>query len=143
MCAEQVQDAAVVCRHCGSTIGALAPEAAMAGAAAGASPGTATPWPQQRPYPGGMPVARTNGMAIASLVCGLLWFWGVGSILGIVFGHVAKNQIRASGGREGGRGMATAGQVLGWLGVATAIIVTIVVIVAANSADSYDCYPYC
>jgi hypothetical protein len=79
-------------------------------------------------------------MAIASFVCGLLWLWGIGAILGIVFGHIAKSQIRASGERDGGRGLATAGQVLGWLGIVGAVIITIVVIAAANSAD---CYPYC
>ena len=36
----------------------------------------------------------------------------------MVVGGNAKKQIDASGGREGGRGMATAGVVLGWVSVA-------------------------
>jgi hypothetical protein len=38
-------------------------------------------------------------------------------ILAIIFGFVAKSQIRQSGGTQGGDGMATAGIVLGvlWL----------------------------
>jgi hypothetical protein len=51
--------------------------------------------------------------AIASMVLGILWICWIGSILALVFGYMAKNQIDASGGLEGGRGMAVAGIVLG------------------------------
>ncbi|MGY1683586.1 DUF4190 domain-containing protein [Geodermatophilus sp. SYSU D01176] len=64
------------------------------------------------PYP---PPQRTNGMAIASMVLGILWLYWIGSILALVFGYVAKQQIRERG--ETGGGMATAGIVLGWVGV--------------------------
>jgi Domain of unknown function (DUF4190) len=59
--------------------------------------------------------ARTNGMAVASMVLGILWLWWLGSILALVFGYVAKRQISERG--EGGGGMATAEIVLGWIGV--------------------------
>jgi hypothetical protein len=42
----------------------------------------------------------------------------MGSILALVFGYVAKKQIDRSGSRQTGRGMAVAGIVLGWVGVA-------------------------
>lgn len=58
---------------------------------------------------------RTNGMAIASMVLGILWLWWIGSVLALVFGYVAKSQIRDR--NELGGGMATAGIVLGWVGV--------------------------
>ena len=61
---------------------------------------------------------RTNGMAIAAMVLGIVWIYGIGSILALVFGYSAKRQIDGSGGRESGRGMAVAGIVLGWVGVA-------------------------
>jgi hypothetical protein len=72
------------------------------------------------PYgaPAGYPYAvqqRTNGMAVASLVLGILWIYWIGSVLALVFGYIAKNQIRQRG--ESGGGMATAGIVLGWIGV--------------------------
>ena len=54
-------------------------------------------------------------MAIASMVLGILWLYWIGSILALVFGYVAKKQIRERG--EAGGGMATAGIVLGWIGV--------------------------
>lgn len=61
----------------------------------------------------------TNGYAIASLVLGIVWLWWLGSVLALVFGYTARNQIIASGGRQTGEGLAIAGIVLGWIGVAT------------------------
>lgn len=77
------------------------------------------PYGQQygQPY-GGYPYAppqRTNGMAIASMVLGILWLYWIGSVLALVFGYIAKRQIQERG--EAGGGMATAGIVLGWVGV--------------------------
>jgi hypothetical protein len=68
-----------------------------------------------QPVPLVQPV-KTNGLAIASLVLGILWIWWVGSALALVFGYAAKNQIDLSGGTQGGRGLAIAGIVLGWVG---------------------------
>lgn len=64
----------------------------------------------------------TNGFAIASMVLGILWLYWVGSILALIFGYKAKRDIAASGEKQAGAGMATAGIVLGWIGVATFII---------------------
>lgn len=74
----------------------------------------------------------TNGFAVASLVLGIVWIMGVGSILALVFGYVAKGQIDTSGGRQTGRGMAIAGIVLGWIGVAL-LLVMIALMVAGVS----------
>lgn len=60
---------------------------------------------------------RTNGMAIASMVLGILWLYWIGSVLALVFGYVAKRQIAESRGTQDGGGMATAGIVLGWIGI--------------------------
>ena len=60
---------------------------------------------------------KTNGMAIASLVLGILWICWVGSILALVLGYVGKKQIDNSQGTEGGRGLAIAGITLGWIGI--------------------------
>lgn len=60
---------------------------------------------------------ETNGFAIASLVLGIVWLWGLGSVLALVFGYLAKSQIDESRGAQGGRGLAVAGIVLGWVGV--------------------------
>ena len=66
-------------------------------------------------YPGYPMPGPTNGFAIASLVLGILWIWWVGSILALIFGYVARKQIRER--NEGGSGLAIAGIVLGWVGV--------------------------
>ncbi|RXZ88350.1 DUF4190 domain-containing protein [Agromyces atrinae] len=54
---------------------------------------------------------RTNVLAILALVFGVIG----GSVLAVVFGHVALGQIRRSG--DAGRGLALAGLVLGYLGI--------------------------
>lgn len=69
-----------------------------------------TPWAQ--------PPARINGLAIASMVLGIVWIYGIGAALALIFGYRARRQIQASGGAESGGGMATAGIVLGWVGLA-------------------------
>lgn len=71
--------------------------------------------------------ARTNGLAIASLVvslCGLLFC--LSAPVGAVLGHVARGQIRERG--ENGDGLALAGIIVGWLLTATACCVIGIVI---------------
>ena len=80
-----------------------------------------------------VPATKTNGFSIASLVLGIIWIYWIGSILALVFGYVAKSQIDRSGGLQSGRGMAIAGIVLGWIGVATLILVIALVIIGVSS----------
>jgi hypothetical protein len=57
---------------------------------------------------------QTSPLAIASMVCGMVALvLGPLAILAIVFGHIARRQVRRTG--EGGRGMATAGLILGYM----------------------------
>jgi hypothetical protein len=76
---------------------------------------------QPVPYrPGSYPVptgARTNSMAVASMVCGIgqIFFWFLAGVPAIVFGHIARRQIRETG--EAGDGMALAGLIMGYVGV--------------------------
>jgi hypothetical protein len=68
---------------------------------------------------------QTSSSAIVSLIAGVLaWLgiFGLGGIVAVIFGHVAKNEIRQSGGRIGGDGLATAGLILGYANIAVAII---------------------
>jgi hypothetical protein len=60
---------------------------------------------------------KVSGLAIASLVLGVLWICGLGSILAVVFGTVSISQINRSEGRTSGKGLAIAGLVLGILGL--------------------------
>lgn len=56
---------------------------------------------------------RVSGLAVASMVLGILWIFGIGSVLAIIFGGVAMYQIRRSRGQLFGTGMAVAGLTLG------------------------------
>lgn len=75
-------------------------------------------------------------MAIASLVLGIVWIWGLGSLLALIFGIIGKNQIDASNGTQGGRGMAIAGIVLGIVGLAGLVVFMIIILAAGSSAES-------
>jgi len=73
---------------------------------------------------------RTSGLAIASLVCGILGFLCLPvSIAGVICGHLALSGISKSQGQLTGRGMAIAGLTCSYLkgavfllGIVTAII---------------------
>lgn len=69
-------------------------------------------------------VRRTNPLAVASFVMGLVGVLPIlpfiGSLLAVIFGHIALTQTSKSGDR--GRGFAIAGIILGWLIIALAIV---------------------
>jgi hypothetical protein len=108
----------------------------------------------QQAYPGyGAPVlpasARTNGLAIASMVVALvglpfLFCYGAGGVMGLVgaiLGHVAQRQVKQRG--EQGGGMALAGIIVGWIVVVIALAIVAFFVffvwyVVSNSPN----YPY-
>ena len=93
-----------------------------------------------QPYAGPMPPS-TNGMALASLICSIgsyVLLPGVAAVLGVIFGHLALGQIRASQGREEGRGMAIAGLILGYVNLALCVLIVafVLLIVAVARQQS-------
>jgi Domain of unknown function (DUF4190) len=85
--------------------------------------------------PYGVPAKRTNGLAIASLVCSCVGFvLFVPALLGIIFGFVARSQIRQSGGTQGGDGLAIAGIIVGFAWIA--LLVMVAVVNASNNNTS-------
>lgn len=78
---------------------------------------------QQNPQPGyGQ---QTNSLAVISLVSGIASYFIVpllGAIVAIITGNMAKKEIRQSGGRMGGEGLAKWGVILGWVNIAFALI---------------------
>jgi hypothetical protein len=130
--------------------GAPAPAPPASYAPPGPPPGYGQPLPQppQQPYPGygypygyGYPAPSygpsTNGLAVASLVLGIVGFLlcFIGPAVAIVLGVIGRNQIRASGGREQGEGLAKAGIILGaiFLALWVTYFVTIIIVSAARS----------
>lgn len=81
------------------------------------------------PYSG---PTETSGKAIGSFICGLLFFFFPSSIVAIILGHLSLAEIRRSSGRLTGRGMATTGLVLGYLGISIIPILIIAAIAIPN-----------
>ena len=69
--------------------------------------------------PAGEEGAETNGFAIASMFLGIIWLFGIGSIVAIILGYAGMKQIDASGGHQSGRAIAIAGIVIGIVGLAS------------------------
>lgn len=87
----------------------------------GSSP--ACPTPSRSPSPTGATTALVLG------ICGLTVCPVACSLLAVVKGRRARHAIEASEGRLSGHASATAGLVLGWVGLAT---VSFVLLIAAS-----------
>jgi pentatricopeptide repeat protein len=84
----------------------------------------------EMPYP--IPGSKPDGKAIGSLVCGIFGLFLPAAIVAVVLGHLSLSEIKRSAGRLTGRGMAIAGLVLGYLGLAVIPIMIIAAIAIPN-----------
>lgn len=69
--------------------------------------------------------APTSSTATISLIAGILGltlFPIIGSIVAVITGMMARREIRETEGALGGEGVATAGLILGWIGVAMLVL---------------------
>lgn len=103
----------------------------------GAPPYSATPYyapgTPYAPYGQGAP-SKTNGLAIAALVCGIAGFlYFIPAVLGIIFGFIARSQIKRSQDLQKGGGMALAGIITGFVWIALLVVLIIVVAATHNS----------
>lgn len=94
-------------------------------------------WQQQ--HAGWQPAPQTPGSATAALILGICSILVCGPICGplaIVYGSKAKREIDSSGGRLGGRGLAQAGFVTGWIGVGLTIFWILIIALAIIGSSS-------
>ena len=64
------------------------------------------------------------------MVLGILWIYWIGSILAVVFGHIAISQANKDESLSG-KGMAIAGLVLGYVGIG---VLVLAIIIAASAS---------
>jgi len=117
-------DSGQFCSKCGQPL-----PAAAARTAPGPAPVQGGSFATPPPVAGEAP---TSGKAIASLVCGIFTFFLPASIAAIILGHISLSDIRNSAGRIGGRGIAIAGLVLGYLGLSIIPIMIVAAIAIPN-----------
>lgn len=111
-CKNNIADFVTVCPYCGAQI-AVAPMGA--------------------PQAGWSGHPQNSGKALASLICGLVFFfWPATAIAAVVLGHIALSEIKRSAGRLAGNGMAVAGLVLGYVGVSIFPLLIIAAIAIPN-----------
>jgi len=69
---------------------------------------------------------RTSVWAVVSLISGIANFVGFGffgAVIALICGYVAKNEIRDGNGLIEGERLASAGVILGWIGMGSTILV--------------------
>ena len=135
-CGAPNEDDAIFCGNCGAVLnideaseppGELPPlpeGAQPVGETAVSDPPPLPPTPP--PRPAAAPAAPpTSGMAIASLLLGiggLTVIPIIGSVLALILGYMARNDIRERSHEVSGEGLATAGIVLGWIGIGLMVL---------------------
>jgi Domain of unknown function (DUF4190)/Domain of unknown function (DUF1707) len=95
----------------------------------------AGPFNAVAPYHAGYypaPQPPTSGVAVASLICGIAEFFtlGIAAVPAVILGHVARTNIKRTG--ERGDGLAIAGLVLGYLGIACWALFLVVLLAASS-----------
>jgi hypothetical protein len=116
------------------------PSPAYGPAASGAGrPYPAAGYAQYPPYgpgpygPGTAATPKTNGLAVASLICSCAGLFFLPVFPGIILGFVARSQIKRSNGMQRGHGLAIAGIIVGfgWL-----LLITLGLVLGETNANN-------
>jgi hypothetical protein len=143
------EDTDIVCKNCGYLFNAQNFSSPPDGGAyQQPQPPTQQPYQQDQNYlspgyPGvqGVPMQKNNGMAIASMVLGIIGVvfsccYGIGvlaAIPGLIFSFISMKKIGKTG--EKGKGMAVAGIVCSAVAIIIAIYVIVNLIIFFNSSE--------
>ena len=120
-CGTQNTDESRFCSACGNPVQTAAPP--LTTQAQPVPPAPIVP-------PAYAPPPTTSGKAVASLICGFLFFFFPAAVAAVVLGHISLSDIRKSAGRIMGRGIAIGGLVLGYLGIAMIPFILIIAAIA-------------
>ncbi len=108
-CANEIQDDAKVCPVCNHEIETAPP-----------APVVSAPLPE----------AKTSGKAVASLILSFFSWCFIPGVIAVVLGHIAYSEIKKSAGQLKGKGVAIAGLILGYLGIAAIPFLLIIAAIA-------------
>lgn len=115
------------------------------------APSSAPPYasaPQQAYQPGAYPPSayggygyaapqKSNVLSIISMIssiAGFIWILPfLGSVAGVIMGHISLGQIKRTG--EKGRGMALAGIIVGYVGLAFLLVIAAVIVFAIWASE--------
>lgn len=75
---------------------------------------------------------ETSGLAIASIIVGIVWIFGLGSLVAIYLGRRSMSEIAASNGEQDGRGLAIAGIAIGLAGLAGSALLIAFIVASAH-----------
>jgi hypothetical protein len=104
-------------------------------------PAPPSPTPQWGPPPGGpasYAPARTEGTAVAALICSIVSWVFCPVLLAVValgLAHTAGNKIDASMGRLSGAGLVKAAQIVAWINIALWTLGMVIAAIALVVAD--------
>lgn len=95
------------------------------------------------PYPGapvyGYPLVKTNVLAVISMIASIVGFFWIlpffGPLTGVITGHISLRQISRTG--EKGRGMALAGVIVGYVGLAFILGIAFLITISVVTSQSY------
>ena len=116
-CGSQLASGVSFCNACGAPIFSAGGSTSIQ-QSANANPGSA--------------VAPTSGLAIAAFIMSLIF-----SLVGLILGYVARNEIRSSGGAKSGENLATAAIIIGWIFSILGIVGFFIIALAAATAVTY------
>jgi hypothetical protein len=85
------------------------------------------------------PVQRDSSAAIVSLIMGILAYFVlpiIGALVAIITGHIGISEINNSNGMVKGKGMATAGLVLGYVQLGILVLFVLFLVLLAPTMGS-------